>query len=411
MLAKMAWRNLWRRKRRTLITALSVAFGIFLAVTFTASGDYAYTNMINSSAKMGFGHVTVEPKGYNDNPSLQKKISDAGDVRAKALATPGVNEAMERINGMAMFATASKSIGGMFIAIDPKQENPETNIFIKSLVDGKLFEGTTGKGVLVGQKMMEKLHLRIGKKLVYTTTDVDGEIVSEMARVTGVFKTGVSEVDRSVIILPIDKVRQMLRYDRNDATMVSIMIDDQRHAGQLAKTIEKAIDGSGRETLTWGDTQADIAGIIAIDSSINYSFQFLVGLMIAAGILNTILMSVLERKHEFGVMMAIGMSAMRLFSLVLLESVWLGIMGLILGVIITSPWFWYMANFGIDLSALIEEGADIGGVLVDPVMKFRLYKESAFWILTGVFSLTMVAGLYPAWKAGRAPPVDSLKSI
>ncbi|VAX20647.1 hypothetical protein MNBD_NITROSPINAE02-1520 [hydrothermal vent metagenome] len=411
MLAKMAWRNLWRRKRRTLITALSVAFGILLAVTFTASGDYAYTNMINSSAKMGFGHVTVEPAGYNDNPSLQKRISDSSQIRASALATPGVNEAMVRINGMAMFATASKSVGGMFIAIDPKQENLEANIFIKSLIDGKLFEGTDGKGVLVGQKMMEKLHLGIGKKLVYTTTDVDGEIVSEMARVTGIFKTGVSEVDRSVIILPIDKVRKMLRYDPDDATLVSIMIDDQRHAPELAKIIEKTIDGSGRETLTWGDTQADIAGIIAVDSSINYSFQFLVGLMIAAGILNTILMSVLERKHEFGVMMAIGMSAGRLFSLVLMESVWLGIMGLILGVIITTPWFWYMANFGIDLSSLIEEGADIGGVLVDPVMKFRLYKESAFWILTGVFSLTMVAGLYPAWRAGRAPPVDSLKSV
>lgn len=410
-LVKMAWRNLWRRKRRTLITASSVAFGVFLSVTFTASGDYGYTNMIDASAKMGFGHVTVEPEGFNMTPSLQKKISDANVIREKVLKVSGVTSAMTRISGQAMFSSAVKSVGGLFIGIDPAQELVDYNVFINSIVEGELFKTRKGRGAVVGSKVAEKLKIGIGKKLVYTATDVNGEIVSAMARVTGIFKTGVAGVDGSMILLPIDTVRKTLKYGASDATMVAVMIADQRNVKKIRRDIESAINADGTETLTWSETQADISAVVAIDRSMNYLFQVLIGLMISAGILNTIMMAVLERQREFGIMLAIGMSPSRLFNLVLAESAWLGFLGLTLGVLITTPWFIYMSETGIDLSSLMEEGADLGGVLVDPVMKFRLYKESAMAILSGVFILTILSGLYPAWRAGKTPPVESIKTI
>ena len=104
---KLAWRNLWRRKRRTLITAFSIAFGVLLAVTFTGTGDYAYTNMIDASANMGLGHVTVEPRGYNETPSLDKRLQHADEIRASLLHLPGVSNAYVRIMGQAMFASAA----------------------------------------------------------------------------------------------------------------------------------------------------------------------------------------------------------------------------------------------------------------------------------------------------------------
>lgn len=412
MLFKMAWRNLWRRKRRTLITAFSVGFGVFLAVTFTAWADYAYTEMIDASARMGYGHVTVEPAGYNISPTLQKRVDGVSEIRKEALGVPGVESAITRIMGQAMFASAAKSIGGVFVAVDPAQETAEMNLFLRSLSEGKMFEGTDGREALVGVKMAEKLNLSIGKKLVYTATDIDGEIVSEVAYVSGLFETGVDEVDSAFAVLPIDRVRSMLRYGEDEATMVSIVIGDQRYAGMMADRVRRKAGGENREVLTWKDTQADMAAFIAIDSSSNYLFQFLVGLMIAAGILNTIMMAVLERKREFGVMLAVGMSPSRLFALVLMESFWLGIIGVLLGVIITTPWYLYVKIVGIDLSVLWGgESMDIGGVLFDPIMRFRLYKESVVAILSTVFGLTLVAGLYPAWKAGRVPPVESLKTI
>jgi len=410
-LTEMAWRSLWRRKRRTLITAGSVGFGFLLAYTFTAMGDYIYTNMIDTSAKMGYGHVTLEPPGYNDSPSLDKRLGDAQAVRDSALKVKNVRDAIVRITGQAMFASASKNIGGIFIAIDPEKESPEWNVFIGSMVKGKLFETTRGNGIVVGRKMAEKLNLKLGKKVIYTTTDVSGEIVSQMARVKGIFSTGVDEVDGYMVLLPIDSVRAILGYGGNEATMVSIFINDQRRSEQVRDAVRKVTDNSATAALTWSETQPDMAGYVTIDKGFNYLFQFLVGLMIAAGILNTMLMSVLERTREFGIMMAIGMPPGRLFRLVIVESFYIGVVGLVAGVAVTIPVHYYFATVGIDIGGYIDEGADISGVLLDPVLKMRFYWESAAAILFIVFALTIAAGLYPAYRAGRVPPVESLKTI
>jgi len=410
-LGKIAWRNLWRRKRRTLITGISIGFGVMLAVTFTGTGDYGYTNMINTGAIMGLGHVTIEPHGYNQTPSLDKRLRKTGQIRERVLAMPGVNDAIVRIMGQAMFASARKTIGGVFMGIDPAQESPEQNLLIRSLVQGELFSGKDSRGVVVGSKMAEKLNLRIGKKLVYTTTDVSGEIVSEIARVTGIFKTGVNEVDGGMVLLPINSMRATLHYDAQDATLLAVIINDQRHAERMRDKISLAEGDPQIEVLSWQQTQAELAGIITMDRSGNYISQFLIGLLIAAGILNTLLMSVLERTREFGVMMAVGMSPRTLFMLVVVESLWLAIIGIVIGIIITAPWYAYLYYVGLDFSGAIGEDYSAGGILVDPLIRIRLYKESIIAILTGVFSLTLLAGLYPAWRAGRIPPVESLKAM
>lgn len=410
-LGSMAWRNLWRRKRRTLITAISIGFGVMLAVTFTGSGDYWYTNMINAGATMGLGHITVEPHGYNQTPSLDKRLLNAGQIRKHVLTMPGVSNAIVRIMGQAMFASASKTIGGMFLAVDPSQESPDQNLLLRSLIQGQLFPGADGRGIVVGSKMAKKLNLRIGKKLVYTTTDVSGEIVSEIARVTGIFETGVSEVDGALVLLPINSVRAILHYDDEDATLVAVTVNDQRYAERIRDKIAVAVGNPLREVLTWKQTQTELAGIITMDKSGNYITQILIGLLIAAGILNTLLMSVLERTREFGVMMAVGMSPATLFKLVLVESFWLALIGLAVGIIITAPWYAYLHYVGLDLSGAIGKDYSAGGVLVDPIFRIRLYKESIIAILAGVFSLTLLSGIYPAWRAGRTPPVESLKAI
>ena len=408
---KMAWRNLWRRKRRTLITGFSIGFGVLLSVTFTGTGDYGYTNMINAGATMGFGHVTIEPRGYNQTPALDKRLLKTEQIREQVLTMPGISDAIVRIMGQAMFASASKTVGGMFMAVDPAQESTEQNLLLRSLVQGQLFPQADGRGVVIGNKMAEKLNLRIGKKLVYTTTDVSGEIVSEIARVTGIFKTGVIEVDGAMVLLPINSVRTTLHYDSQDATLVSVIINDQRYSEKMRDKIDTIVGNPRREVLTWKQTQSELAGLITMDKSGNYIMQILIGLLIAAGILNTLLMSVLERSREFGVMMAIGMSPKTLFKLVLVESFWLALIGLVLGIIITIPWYAYLHYVGLDFSGAIGEDYIAGGVLVDPLIRIRLFKESIIAILAGIFSLTLLSGIYPAWRAGHTPPVESLRAM
>jgi ABC-type lipoprotein release transport system permease subunit len=242
-------------------------------------------------------------------------------------------------------------------------------------------------------------------------TDKDGEIISEISRVKGIFATGDDTIDSTIVLLPINRVRAALRYENSAASLIAIFIKDQRDARPMQRLINKNLQKPELEIMTWEQTQADLAGLIAIDRAGNYLMQFLIGLLIAAGIVNTMLMSVLERTKEFGMMMAVGMSPKQVVQMILIESFWIGIIGLILGIIITSPWYMYMSRYGLDLSIFIGEDYSAGGVLVDPVLKFRLFKESAFVILASIFLLAIVAGLYPAWKAGRIPPVASIRNL
>ena len=410
-LNQLAWRNIWRRKRRTMITAFSIGFGVMLAVTFTGSGDYTYTNMIDMGASMGMGHVTVEPVGYHLKPTLDKRLTGTGVMHKKILATEGVADAAVRITGQAMFASARKSVGGAFIAVDPALESEENNLLMRSIVEGELFSEKEGRGIVIGSGLAKKLHVGIGKKIVYTTTDANGEIVSDIARVTGLFTTGIDMVDGIMALLPISSVQKTLDYAPDEATLIAVMIQDQRHAEAMRDHIAALPEAADAAVLTWKKSQPDLAGVIAFDKAGNYVSQFLVVLLIAVGILNTMLMSVLERTREFGVMMAVGMSPRVLFRLVMVESFWLAIVGLLLGIIITAPWYYFLYQTGIDFSGAFGNDFSYGGVLVDPVFKARLFKESIMAILGGVFALALLAGLYPAWRAGRVPPVESLKTI
>ena len=407
----LAWRNLWRHKRRTLITASSIAFGVLLAVTFTGAGDYFYTRMIDAGANMGMGHITIAAPDYNRAPSSQKRIQDADKLQAMMTDLPEVKSVVGRLQGQAMFASARKSIGGTFIAIDPAQEDANNNLFIQALSEGEMLTSTAGKGILIGVDLARKLQLTLGKKVVYTTTDVNGDIVSAIARVSGLFRTGVSEVDGGMALLPMQSVQKVLGYKADEVSFIAVSLRDQRASHAVRDSLQSQPEFQHVDVLNWQQTQPDLAGMIAVDKGANRISQLLIALLIAAGILNTMLMSVLERMREFGVMMALGMSPRHLFSLVMLESFWLAVIGLIIGVIITIPWYLYMAETGLDLTSAYGDDFSFGGVLLDTVFKIRLFKESIIGILVGLFSLALLSGAYPAWRAGRIPPVESLKAL
>ena len=407
----LAWRNLWRHKRRTLITASSIAFGVLLAVTFTGAGDYFYTRMIDAGANMGMGHISIMAPDYNRAPSSKKRLHQAEALKQCVEEFDDVQSVAMRIQGQAMFASARKSIGGIFFAIDPRQENSDNNLFVKAMVEGDMLPSASGSSVVLGTELAKKLKLKIGKKVVYTTTDKNGDIVSAIARVGGLFKTGSDEIDGSVAILPLHKVQKVLGYQQDEVSVLAVVLSDQRYSNQLGDKMQALPQFADVEVLNWQQTQPDLAGMIAVDKGSNYISQLLIALLVAAGIFNTMLMSVLERRREFGVMMAVGMSPKNLFLLVMLESFWLAILGLIIGVIVTTPWFLFMSQTGIDLSAAYGDGFSFGGVLLDPTFKLRLFKESIIAILVGLFGLALLSGAYPAWQAGRVVPVESLKTL
>ncbi len=410
MIWKMAWRNLWRNRRRSVITLISIAFGLLLSITFTTFAEGSYTGGINTAAKMNGGHVTIEPEGYRDAPSLKKTLPDALTLAEMAKTKEGVKKVKVRIVGQAMAATASETVGASFFGVDPAEETGDL-FLLNHLVEGEPLENTMKRGVLIGRKMADQLDVRLKSKLVFTATDKNGDVVSGLLRVRGIFETKVPIVDRSMMVVPIDWVRNLLGYGEREATQVAVQIHDSRDSDDMAEFFSAQAKSQGGTASPWYKTMPDLAGSIAMDRSSNYVMQIIIFILIGAGILNTVLMSVLERFREFGIMLAIGIGPRRLWMLVMAETLVLALLGLISGLAVSMPVYWYLHTVGFDLSATMEEGFTMGNIMWDPVIRATMYSEHLIIILGGVFILIMLAGLYPAYVATKTRPLKAIQTI
>ncbi len=414
-LAAMAWRNIWRNRRRSLITLSSIALGTMLAVIMTAVQDAQWRDMIDMAARLGGGHVTIQHEEYLETPTLSRSVKQIDDLRELVLRDSQLDETVEgiveRVTGFVMVSTAGQSYGAGFIAYDPERENSETLSILEAIDEGELLEDPHEPRILIGSQLAENLNTRIGRKVIFTLTDKNAEIISETVRLKGTLHTGAPTIDGGLVLLPIGLLRKTVAYAPDEATQLGLFLEDQRDAGAVADRIGKAL-GSGVAAIPWYDNQADLASFIMMKIAGAYFFEAVIALLVAAGIFNTIFVSVMERLREFGILLAIGFSPRRLFSLVMLESFWLGVVGLFFAILITAWPYYYLANTGIDMSAMIGEGnAEVAGVAIAPLLKASIYPEKLFFIGLAVVAATLLSGLYPAWKAGRIEPVESIRIV
>lgn len=408
-LGSMAWRNLWRNRRRTLLTLSSIAFGSGLAVIFTGIGDANWRGMIDLAARLGAGHVAIQHPEYQDTPTFSRSVTDAEAVRERALREPEVQRVVMRISGNLMLLTAGQNRGAAFIAYDPAQEDSDTLSVLDALDEGALFDRADARGIVLGRRLAENLDTHLGGKVVLTMTDKQGEIVQEAVRVTGIIATGSPGVDAGLALLPLARVQHTLGFASDEVTQVALYLSDQRRAGSVAARLDAAL-GDPVAALTWQQVQPDLASFIAMKVAAAQFMEGVIMILVAAGIFNTIFVSVMERMREFGVMMAIGFSPARLFGLVMFESLWLGVCGIGLGALVTAWPYWYLNRTGIDISSLIPaEGSEVAGVALSTVMRADIYPSNALLIAGFALVATLLAGLYPAWNAGRIAPVDSIR--
>ena len=431
-LAVMAWRNLWRNRRRTLLTLSSIVFGIFLAVLFTAMQYQNWADTIDLAARLSGGHVTLQHPDYLDAPKLTLTVRDTDRLTEVAGATEYVTRVAERIVGQTMLSTAGDSFGAGFIAIDPAQDDEATLSVLEGLVEGEMFETSRDGGIILGARLAENLSVDMGKRVVYTMTDVNGDIVAGLGRVSGIIRTGSPSVDGGLCLLPIDSVRDLLGYAPDEAIQVAIFIDDQRRSDLVAASLQEQLDAEvGSElvaelgdqaaakpgpaviALPWHRTQPELAAFIAMKVGSTRFMEVFIAILVAAGIFNTLFVSVMERLREFGIMNAIGFSPGRIFALVMLESFWLAVVGLVAALAVTAGPYMYLASTGIDFGALVgdEANMELAGVAMSTTLRVGIFPESAAIIALCAVLAIMLSGLYPAWKAGHVEPIETIRLV
>lgn len=406
----VAWRNLWRHKRRTILTLLSIAFGIFLAVLFTAMQDRSFADFIDAAARMGSGHVTIQHSDYLDTPKLSLPVGNGEQLMALALADDDVEQVVERVTGQLMIATSRDSSGALFVGYDPARETIDTLAFLDGLTEGRLFESSSESSIILGSRLAYNLDLELGDRVVYQLVDRNGDRNGGVGQLVGLVETGVPSADAALCLLPIDSAREVVGYQPDESSQIALFLGDSRRSDDVAARLNQDLE-AGVGAFTWDTIKPDLSGFIAMKVGGARFMEIVIMLLVAAGIFSTLFVSVMERSREFGIMMAIGHSPRQVFGLVMWESVWFALVGVAAGVLVTAFPYWHLSKNGIDMSQMVKEGTEVGGVGFDPILNVGIYPENAVLIGVAVIAATLLAGLYPAWRAARIHPVDSIKLV
>ena len=405
----LAWRNLWRNKRRTFIAISSICFGLILALVFIGLGDGTYGTMIDSAARLGSGHLTLENPGYRKTFLTRLTLQSNDEVVKRFEGISEIESWAPRILGQSMLSTSYGNVGAAFISVDPAREK-EITLFIEKIIEGTYLKDSEGRDALIGSKMAERLKVSIGSKIVITANNLHGEIAGELLKVVGIFKTGSEMIDGYVLQIPINRARNLLGMNQGEVTQIAIFLDNQRDTDRVIDKLKKNLsEFKDIAVLSWREVMPELAAYIELDGSSNYIFQIIIFIIIGAGILNAILMSVLERQFEFGVLLCLGMNPLSLLLLVLTESTLLGLLGVTVGSVLGLACNQYFTVKGFDMTLFTREDVDISGVALDPILYSDLYLDHLIITIVLVFLMTILVGIYPAIKAARSVPIEVLK--
>jgi len=409
MVVKLAWRSLWRYRRRTLITVSAIVVGTALALFFVTMADGMYKKLVDEAVRMEAGYVTVEHRSYSEDLSIDLTVDGVSGLAEEAREIPGVTGVKVLILGQAVVSTGSGSAGVGLFGVDPDTERGVSPLAQK-IVEGRYLETDDARGIVLGARLAERLKLEPGKKLVVTTNDVHGELVNEMLRVTGIFRMGMEEADGFLVQVPLDVARRIFHIAPDAATRVGLVLTSPKDLDRVLTELRGRLAGRELAVLPWQEVMPDLAGFMTVDKGFNYVFQIIILFIIGFTILNTILMSVLERKREFATLMAIGTSTLRLRLQVAVESLFLGILGTGGGLLIGGVLSWYFQVKGIDFSGIYSDDTTIVGYAIDPLIKNYVTVDAFALVGFFVLGLTLIIGLYPSWRSAKISLPDVLRS-
>ena len=400
MIAQVAWRNVWRNKLRSGVVIASVAVGIWAAsfiISFSTGLKHRY---VLTAIETVVSHLQIHFPGYLDNPDLSKSIPHADSLVSLIKSMPEVKGVTARLLVNAMAATATNTTGAIVRGINTKDENEVTHIG-EDIRTGTFLSGKN-LPVLVGASLAEKLHLRIHHKLVLTFQDASGNITSAAFMVTGIFTTSNSTFDDNNVFVLKNDLAALLD-TKDDAQEIAILLKKDDEVDTVQARLGKIFPLL--EVKNWREIAPELA--LTVDST-NESLYLVVMIFVLAlmfGIINTMMMAILERIREIGMLMAIGMNKTRLFLMIMTETLFLSFAGIPLGLLLSYITISITGREGINLGAFSKGLSAFGfGTIVYPELNPKFYLVVALFIFCAAF----FGSFYPASRALKTNPVEAL---
>jgi ABC-type lipoprotein release transport system permease subunit len=410
--ARIAWRNIWRNPRRTILTMLAIVFACVLLIFMLSFQFGSYETMINASVKIHTGHLQVQAANYRDNHEIRYVIADPQAVRKVLDSIPQVQGYAPRARAFALVSSQSRTYGVMVEGVDPVSEARVSTL--DSIVrQGRYLDAAPPKSgltqALIGHLLARNLKVKVGDELTVLGQGRDGSIAATVLKVGGIYNSGMDAFDRSAIQIPLSVFQNIFSMGSSVHEIVVV----GRHLSDvpaIKKKLKAALSAMDVErplvVLDWVDLMPGLRQAISMDLVSGAIFYLILVMVVAFSILNTFLMSILERTYEFGVMMAMGAKPGRLSRMVLVESVGMTLVGVIAGILLGCLVTVFFTYHGIDLAGSSEVLRQFG---ITGKLYPRLTLISTTAGPAAVFLITLLAALYPAHKIKRLQPVEAMR--
>lgn len=404
LLVKMALRNVLRQRRRSFLTLLSMAVGYALLSITLSVAEGSYNLIIEKFTSNITGHVQVHRQGYLERPSLYKTISQPQDLLQQLQQQAPGSLGTMRIKGGALAYGQNRVVPIALIGIDPKGEDAVTQISSKVVVGHFIDDGVPLDEVLLGAKIADVLKLSVGDDLVLISSGADGSIANGVYRIRGIVGQKDSYLG-NLAILSLKGAREFFSMGI-EAHEIILRLHHFKEARSLAKILKTNLNPPDLSIDPWQEVEKEFYQSMEADKQGNHISIFIIVIMVGIGVLNTVLMAVLERMREYGLLRAIGARPGSILGLVLLESSWLSGFGIALGLALCLPINYWFQEYGI----IMDHPIEIGGMAFDRILGEISY-YSMFFPGIIIFLTAVLVSLFPAIKAASASPIQVINSI
>jgi putative ABC transport system permease protein len=403
----LAWRNIWRNKRRSLLTLMAVAASCTLLIFMMAMQKGSYASMIKNTVGAQTGHIQVQHVDYIEDGALESALSGPGDIMAAVSNVPGVLAVAPRISAPVLASHSNHTFGALLLGVDPELEKGFSKI-PHVVSAGRWLKADDKEGVVLGHLLATNLAVGVGDELVFLGQGRDGSTAAARQTVRGVFRFGMDEMDRAVLVGHIAMLQETHAME-DAATAVAVMLTGDRQRTAAAAAMRAALkEESDLAVREWPELLPGVMQTIRMDWNTGLIMYAVLVLVVAFGVANTFLMAFLERIREYGVLLSLGMGPVRMGLMAYTESVLLTLAGLAVGTGLGSAWAYWLQVQGWEFAA---EGHLTSKYGVDPILYGELSWEVVGWAVGIVFVMTVAMAVYPAAKASRLRPVEAMRHL
>jgi len=413
-LLRLAWRNLWRNPRRTLIAMAAIGLGYAMLLFVACLMAGLRQQMIETGTDLLLSDVEVQAPGYYPERPIDQTLggpngTDVSALVATIAANPRVQAASPRVYGYGLVSAAHQSAGVQLLGVVPDQE-PKITVLQTRMVKGSYLTGQMPKGIVMGDKLAATIGVEVGSEIVLLTTAADGSMGNDRYTVVGMFHTGLDAMDQGLVLMPLTSLQDLLRLPPGRIHEVGIKLHDHAAATTAAALEVQLSKDLPVQVHAWPELAPDLAGYVQFNRRITFILFFIFFLLAVMGIVNTMLMAIIERTHEFGMLMAVGMRPAQVVGLIVAEAASLAGASLVLGAVLGVPLLWYLQVHGLNVGG--DRGAvSLAGVVVGPNwygrQDFTAYAQAAL----GLAIAALVSALYPALRAARFRPTEALRKV